>query len=99
VSPVSGRLDAFAWKYPQESITARDLTDHPAPETAPVTLAAAPAAPTITPEAQKPKPKPASSVVFPLVTSPDDPGPMDRSAEDEATQSSKPAKPVHLFGG
>jgi len=103
VSPVTGRLDAFRWMYPQESITTTDQPDIDAPMPAPVTLAAAPMAAPIAaktaPENKKPLPKVASSVVFPLVTSPDDPGPMDASGDDEASQTGKPAKPVHLFGG
>ena len=99
VSPVTGRIDAFKWMYPQESITFTDPDDNDAPEPVTVTLAASKMASKTIPDTKKPIPRTSSSVVFPLVTSPDDPGPMNEPNDDDAAQSSKPAKPVHLFGG
>ena len=99
VSPVTGRIDAFKWMYPQESITFTDPDDYDAPEPVTVTLAAPKMASKTIPDTKKPIPRTSSSVVFPLVTSPDDPGPMNEPNDDDAAQSSKPAKPVHLFGG
>lgn len=99
ISPVTGRLDAFQWMYPQESITYTDPTDAAETEQTPVTLTPPDTAPKTVADTRKPMPKAASPVVFPLVTSPDDPGPMDDQNDDDSNQTGKPAKPVHLFGG
>ena len=99
VSPVTGRLDAFLWMYPQESISYTDQPNGDAAGSAPIRLPPAPVAARVVQDSKRPMQKTATSVVFPLVTSPDDPGPMDASGDDEASQTGKPAKPVHLFGG
>lgn len=99
VSPVTGRLDAFLWMYPQESISYTDQPNGDAAGSAPIRLPPAPVAARVVQDSKRPMQKTATSVVFPLVTSPDDPGPMDASGDDEGSQTGKPAKPVHLFGG
>lgn len=93
VSPVSGRLDAFAWKVPVERVGDEPTIDLPviepkAPEVAeppPVLVADA-----TSPAQGAPEPSSATSAnVFPLVHAPDDPGP---------DETAPPRKRWSLFG-
>ncbi|MFZ1959706.1 MAG: heme biosynthesis HemY N-terminal domain-containing protein [Methylovirgula sp.] len=88
VSPVTGRLDAFVWQKPLDrlgtDIDARDwsakvvavpvaeIAPPPAPEPNSAPPEAAPSA--AEPMIEKPPPRPAGPVIFPMPAPPDDPG-------------------------
>jgi HemY protein len=86
VSPISGQLDAFEWKVPQESLAAPEsalldqaMTTQPAvPPPAPVMPAPVP----------KPVRRPPSEVLLPIARAPDDPGPD--SEDDIDAVASRP---------
>src|SRR5690606_1959090 len=85
ISPVSGELDAFEWKVPQESLASPEATLLEAEMSAAARGAAEPARPA-PPPAPPPAPRPAappppaprrppSEVLMPIARAPDDPGP------------------------
>lgn len=109
VSPVSGRLDSFQWMHPQEAISQAEPLDLQSDITLESKAKPEPQKPILqkpiptNPAAQKAGSRSGSAVVFPLATSPDDPGPVDDTNDEDrsetGTGSSKTARPVHLFGG
>lgn len=89
VSPISGRLDAFEWKVPQESLAAPESALLDQALSQPAATPPAPVSPSApAPAPPKPARRPPSEVLLPIARAPDDPGPD--SEEDIDAVASRP---------